>query len=226
MQPRATSSGMALPLGLAFLAGYVDAYGLLKLATFVSFMSGNTTQTGAAAGQAMIGQALFAAAVPSAIAIVCFVVGVFIGTWLHVGSRRALNPIVFGSITGLLALVFVLEQFAALNANLAIALLSIAMGLLNITVSQLGPEPISVTFVTGVLNKLGQHLAWAARGTKLENAADARDTHLRRAGWLALLWTCFLLGAVLLAVVIPHLNHRSLLLPTLVLGLISIIAAR
>ncbi|HEY0551302.1 MAG TPA: DUF1275 family protein, partial [Verrucomicrobiae bacterium] len=35
-----------LAIQLALIAGYVDAYGFLAYGTYVSFMSGNTTQTG------------------------------------------------------------------------------------------------------------------------------------------------------------------------------------
>jgi uncharacterized membrane protein YoaK (UPF0700 family) len=52
------------------LAGFVDAYGIITYNTYLSFMSGNTTQTGY-----RIGQGDFAAAVPSALAIVSFVSG-------------------------------------------------------------------------------------------------------------------------------------------------------
>ena len=45
---------------LALIAGYVDAYGLIRYQTYLSFMSGNTTQTGS-----QIGQGHLAAAVPS-----------------------------------------------------------------------------------------------------------------------------------------------------------------
>ena len=35
-----------LAAGLAMIAGYIDAYGLIRYQTYLSFMSGNTTQTG------------------------------------------------------------------------------------------------------------------------------------------------------------------------------------
>ena len=56
-----------LARGLAMLAGFVDAYGNITYNTDLSFMNGNTLQTGYRTGQAD-----FAAAVPSALAIVSF----------------------------------------------------------------------------------------------------------------------------------------------------------
>jgi uncharacterized membrane protein YoaK (UPF0700 family) len=69
---------------LALIAGYLDGYGLLFLKTYVSFMSGNTTFTGLKSGQGN-----FEAALPSAIAIVFFVTGSFLGN-LFTQSKFAL----------------------------------------------------------------------------------------------------------------------------------------
>ena len=66
-----------LAICLALIAGYVDAYGIRAFGVYVSFMSGNTTQTGSLSGQAN-----FAAALPSTLAIPFFVSGAFAGTWL------------------------------------------------------------------------------------------------------------------------------------------------
>ena len=70
-------------VALALVAGVVDGYGISTYQTYLSFMSGNTTQTGY-----NIGERDFAAALPSAIAIVFFVVGSFAGS----RSRRRLSP--------------------------------------------------------------------------------------------------------------------------------------
>src|SRR5580704_1817585 len=87
-----------LAICLALIAGYVDAYGLQAFATYVSFMSGNTTQTGS-----MIGQGNLVAALPSALAIVFFVAGSFAGTLLaHSGLRRS-RQVLFGVVAALLA---------------------------------------------------------------------------------------------------------------------------
>lgn len=53
-----------LAICLALIAGYVDAYGLIAYGIYVSFMSGNTTQTGSMSGQ---GQLLMA--LPSALPV-------------------------------------------------------------------------------------------------------------------------------------------------------------
>jgi uncharacterized membrane protein YoaK (UPF0700 family) len=87
-----------LAAGLAMIAGYIDAYGYFTFKTYLSFMSGNTTQTGYQTGQGDL------AAMPSLLAIVSFVIGVFTGTWLtHSGTHQS-RRLRFGVVAALLAL--------------------------------------------------------------------------------------------------------------------------
>lgn len=60
---------------LAIIAGYVDSYGFFNFKTFLSFMSGNTTQTGFSIGGLQWSYALI-----SFLAIVFFTAGIFPGT--------------------------------------------------------------------------------------------------------------------------------------------------
>ncbi len=180
-----------LAICLALIAGYVDAYGLIALGAFVSFMSGNTTQTGA-----MTGQGNLAAALPTALAIVFFLAGSFAGTWLtHSGLRRS-RQILFGVVAALLTVTLGVMQRNALDAKVGIAALSLAMGLMNTALSQIGAEPVNRTFVTGTLNKFGRHLALAAMRAPLPDTQGQWDTHLRRAGLMASVWAGFLSGAM------------------------------
>ena len=181
-----------LAICLALIAGYVDAYGLLAYGIYVSFMSGNTTQTGS-----MTGQGRLLAALPSALAIVFFVAGSFAGTWLTHSRLRHSRQVLFGAVAALLAVIIGGTQLGnpALLAEVCIATLSLAMGLMNTTLSQIGAEPVNLTFVTGTLNKIGRHLALAVRRAPLSDAQGQWDTHLRRAGLMAGVWAGFLTGA-------------------------------
>ena len=60
---------------VAVIAGFIDAYGMITYGVYVSFMSGNTTQTGYQAAEGAFGPASL-----SALAILFFVVGSFAGT--------------------------------------------------------------------------------------------------------------------------------------------------
>ena len=119
LQSQVVRAERRLAICLALIAGYVDAYGLVILSTYVSFMSGNTTQTGA-----MTGQGNLVAALPSALAIVFFVPGCFAGTWLiHSKLRYSRQPI-FGVAAALLAVVIGGTQLAFVGAEVCIATLS------------------------------------------------------------------------------------------------------
>jgi uncharacterized membrane protein YoaK (UPF0700 family) len=203
-----------LAICLAPIAGYVDAYGLIALGVYVSFMSGNTTQTGSLAGQGSV-----AAALPSALAIVFFLFGSFGGNWLiHSGLRHS-RRLLFGAVSTLLAVIIGVTQLGRLRPAVGIAALSLAMGLMNTTLSHVGPVPVSLTFVTGTLNKLAHHFALSVLRLPVADAQGPWDTHLRRAGLLASIWAGFLTGAVLAAAVISYFGVWVLLAP-----LISLLA--
>ena len=75
------------------------------------------------------------------------------------------------------------------------------MGIMNPAVARIGAESVNVTFVTGALNKIGNHLALAARGAAPLDAQGSLDTHLRRPGLEGGLWLAFFAGAVFTGVV-------------------------
>jgi uncharacterized membrane protein YoaK (UPF0700 family) len=179
LSPHARSE-RRLAICLALVAGYVDAYGLIAYGTYVSFMSGNTTQTGT-----MTGQGKLAAALPSAVAIVFFVVGSLAGTWIAHSGLRHSRRLLFGVVSILLAVIIGVTQFGLLDVEIGIATLNLAMGLMSTALSHVGAEPVSLTFVTGTLNKLGRHLALAVKRAALPDAQGPWDTHLRRAYLIA-----------------------------------------
>ncbi len=203
-----------LAICLALIAGYVDAYALFACSVFVSFMSGNTTSTGSA-----LGQGHFALAVPTGLAILFFVVGSFLGTFLTQSTLHHRRRALFGTIAALLAVIIAGTRPATpvLPPNLSISILALAMGLVNTAQSRVGAEPVSLTFVTGALNKIGAHLALALRRAPLPNAQGKADTHLRRAGVEASIWAGFAVGAVAAGAASLHFGVWALLPPCLAL---------
>jgi uncharacterized membrane protein YoaK (UPF0700 family) len=177
---------------LATVAGYTDGYGLRQFNTFVSFMSGNTTSTGV-----YLGEQKFHSALPEAVAILSFVVGTFLGHWILVGKYRYSHRIVLVTSAAFMTVFVILNLRVAFVAEVGIALLSVSMGIMNPAVARIGAESVNLTFVTGALNKLGGHLALAARATTPPDAQGSWDTHLRRAGLEGGLWLAFCAGAVL-----------------------------
>ena len=142
-----------LTIGLAILAGYIDAIGFLTLGGyFVSFMSGNSTQF--AVGMNDLG-AWRQAAIPFGI-IVLFVVGVMAGHALRHFARRP-SLAVLSLTTALLVAAAVAEELHL--AMLAAPLLTLTMGAANNAFIREGEPTSSVTYVTGTLVKFGQHFA-------------------------------------------------------------------
>jgi uncharacterized membrane protein YoaK (UPF0700 family) len=204
---------------LALVAGYLDGYGLFVLGTYVSFMSGNTTFAGLKSGQGN-----FPAALPSAIAILFFATGSFLGNLFAQSRLRYSHRLIFGLIAGLVATVGGIERHGLWNAPAEIALLSMAMGMMNPALSKVGAESVSLTFVTGTLNRIGGHLAAAAGRKPLSEGQGPGDSHLARARIDASIWSGFLVGAALSGMAASRFQMWALLPPCIVmiaLGLFS-----
>jgi uncharacterized membrane protein YoaK (UPF0700 family) len=202
-----------LAIWLALIAGYVDAYALIAFGVYVSFMSGNTTQTGS-----MLGQGKLLLAWPSAVAILFFVVGAFAGSWLTTSRLRNSRQVLLCAIAAVLAMIMVGTKLGnlALHAEVIIAMLGLSMGLLNSTQSHIGRVPVSLTFVTGTLNKMANHLALAARQAPVPDAQGQWDTHLRRAALMASVWGSFLTGAIVSGAASLYFGVWVLLPPLLI----------
>lgn len=182
----------ALAIGLAGLAGFVDAVGFLSAdGYFVSFMSGNTTRLGVNLARAP------AAALIPALLIAGFVLGVAAGAVVaaRAGARR--KPAVLGLVGALLVLGAASRPLAP--AGLTLACLVSAMGALNNTFQRDGEVAVGLTYMTGALVKLGQAIGAAAAGT-------------RRTGWPAylLLWSGLASGGVLGALAFTHVHGAAL----------------
>jgi uncharacterized membrane protein YoaK (UPF0700 family) len=198
------------------VAGFVDAYGIIAYGVYVSFMSGNTTQTGYQAGQEA-----FSAAAPSALAILFFVGGSFAGTLLAAVAGRRARQLIFGAAAAALAAVVGFTQLGSVSAGVLIATASFAMGVLNAALSRIGAQSVSLTFVTGSLSRIGAHFALALRRASLADAQGPWDTHLRRAFILARVWVGFLAGALLSGAATPRFGVWVLLGPVLILSALA-----
>lgn len=201
-----------LAMGFALIAGYVDAYSFRAFHTYVSFMSGNTTDLGASAGQLRL-------SVSAALAIVCFVLGAAAGTYSAQSALRGVRRLQFAAIAALLAAACAAVQLGPVVGPFCIAVLSFAMGLMNTLFPKIGAETVGLTFMTGDLNRIGSHLALALRRSSPADAQGPWDTQLRRAGLLASLWASFAVGAIASSAILSLTSGRSwsLALPSLAL---------
>ena len=202
-----------LAAGLAMIAGFVDAYGIITFGVYVSFMSGNTTQAGYETAQGA-----FRAAALSALAILFFVLGSFAATLLSEFGGRHARRLAHGVVAAALAAIAGLTGLGLLAGAVAIAPTSFAMGIMNNALSRVGGQSVSVGFVTGSLSRLGSHLAQAVRRAPLSDALGPWDTHSRRALTLARVWAGFLAGALLSGAATPRFGAWVLVAPALVLA--------
>lgn len=197
-----------LAAALSALAGYVDAVGFLHLGGFfVSFMSGNTTRIGVGlterGGDALIASGL----------IVTFVAGVVLGSLVASRVRLPRRPAVLALVTALLVLAAGLAM-ASFSGAAAVAM-ALAMGAENAVFGEGGEAHIGLTYMTGTLVKLGQHLAIAVTGGD-------------RLGWTPylLLWAGLLAGAILGAATYAAIGMHALWLASLAAAASAVVAAR
>ena len=203
----------AMSLGL--ICGYVDAYTLLTLKVFTSFMSGNTTSAGMKAGQAE------RTAWHDFLPIPCFLLGAFLGALLQQKKTPRATALVLLEVASLLAVGAIASRVLP-EPSLRVVLFSVAMGVLNTTLSRVGGQTVNLGFVTGDLKNLGEHLAGALSGEPLAGSQGAWDTHGRRAFTLSTVWTSFLIGAFLGGLLANRLLGWTLLLP--IAGLVLLAA--
>jgi uncharacterized membrane protein YoaK (UPF0700 family) len=201
---------------LATVAGFVDAYGIIAYGVFVSFMSGNTTQTGYQTAEGEFGPAS-----ASALAILFFFIGTFAGALFAGPAGQAARRLVFAFVAATLAAIIGLTQLGLLSTGFAIAIVSFSMGAFNIALSRVGAQAVSFTFVTGTLSRVGSHLALAARRAPLTDSQGPWDTHLRRALMLTRVWAGFLAGALLSGAATPRFGAWVLSAPVLILAALA-----
>ena len=176
-----TRREVVLATALTGLAGFTDATGYVYLGGyFVSFMSGNTTR-------AAVGAASFAwrdAGLAVGL-IAAFVGGVVAGTSVARLCPRSRRLAVLVLVTALLTFAALAHTLGVL-APIAPPLLAAAMGAENAVFERDGEVSLGVTYMTGTLVKIGQHLARALFG----EPSPALARYL-------LLWTGLASGGVL-----------------------------
>jgi uncharacterized membrane protein YoaK (UPF0700 family) len=211
-----TRNAELLAAALATIAGFIDAYGFITYGVYASFMSGNTTQIGYQSAEGAFGAASL-----SALAILFFVGGSFAGALLAQFAGRHARRVAFGVVAVLLTAIVVFWRFGFVSAGAHIPTISFAMGVMNIALSRVGALPVSLTFVTGTLSRVGSNLALALRRAPLPDAQGPWDTHLRRAMLLARIWVGFLAGASLSGAATPRFGAWVLLAPVLILAVLA-----
>lgn len=140
---------VALVVGLALLAGAVDAASFLDLGrVFTANMTGNTVLLGIALGQGETD-----AAWRSVVALLGFGAGVVFGAVL---AKRSLRLAFAAEATLVLAVVIL---WGLAGKVVLVGLAALAMGAQSATVGALGVPGVSTTYVTGTLVTMTSALA-------------------------------------------------------------------
>ena len=143
---------IALAIGLSCLAGYVDASGFLATGgIFVSFMSGNSTKLSVALAEHRYWYAALIAGV-----ILFFVLGVILGSVVSRLSGQKRKPRVLLFVGSVLTVAAVCHTVGW--TYISTACMVLAMGAENAVFQRDGEVSIGLTYMTGTLVKLGQHL--------------------------------------------------------------------
>lgn len=143
---------IALAIGLSCLAGYVDASGFLATGgLFVSFMSGNSTRFSIAFADQRF---TYAGLVLGVIAL--FVLGVMLGTAVSRLTHRLRKTAVLFLVGCLLIAGAICHSVG--QTYLSTGLMVLAMGAENAVFQRDGEVSIGLTYMTGTLVRLGQHL--------------------------------------------------------------------
>ena len=206
-----------LAIFLALIAGYIDATGMIKWKTYVSFMSGNTTSLGAAVPTGKSGIMITSFAVIS-----CFLLGIYSGTCLSLRKRIKNQILTFYIVSGILIFYSIIAYFYDINNLSSIAIVGFSMGMMNTIVTSVGSQKVNTDFVTGTLNSLARNTAML---TMTKDKVEKKE-YKYNAIHLLLLWIGFLSGAFTAPFLLDYLGKWTLIFPSLLLQICGLLISR
>lgn len=197
-----------LAIFLAFIAGYVDSTGLIQWKTYVSFMSGNTTQLGSAFFSDKPG-----IIITSVTVIVSFLIGIYAGTCLSLWKENRIKTSAFYIVSVILILYSIIHCYSQIADIPSIAIIGFSMGMMNTIVTAVGNQKVNTDFVTGTLNSLARNTAMFT----MSNDESEKSEYKSNAIHLLLLWLGFLSGAIFAPFLLGLLGNFTLILPAILL---------
>lgn len=197
-----------LAIFLAFIAGYTDATGLIQWKTYVSFMSGNTTQLGAAFFSNKSG-----IIITSLTVVISFLIGIYSGTCLSLWKKCSIKTIAFYIVSGILMVYTLINYYHPIPVILSVAIIGFAMGVMNTIVTSVGNLKVNTDFVTGTLNSLAKNTAIFT----MSNDENEKRESKANAVHLLLLWIGFLSGAAVSSLLLGILKNWTLIVPAVLL---------
>ena len=205
-----------LAIFLALIAGYVDATGFVKWKTYVSFMSGNTTQLGAGLSSQSLVILITTLAVISS-----FLIGIYLGTCLFLCKMLKIKSLSFYVVAGILMIYTIIAYFYSINNISSVAIIGFSMGIMNTIITSVGNQKVNTDFVTGTLTSLARNTALLS----MTNDVAEREEYKSNAIHLLLLWISFLSGAIFGPIMLGYFGNWTLAFPaTLILACGSLIS--
>lgn len=148
----------ALAVGFAFVAGFADSLGFMFLGgMFLSFMSGNVTRMAVSSIEGHPELAVLAASCVGAF-LFGVIEGAFVRRWaLHTARRDWVREIVMANMCVLFVISCLLLAIGL--PRIAMVTLGAGIGSMNSIFERGGEVSIPLTYMTGTLVKMGQHVA-------------------------------------------------------------------
>jgi len=169
IRPAGSFEKVAIAILMTWTAGFIDLVGFISLyGLYVSHMSGNTV-----AMARHISQLDWVGFVRHAWPIATFIFGLILGAFIYDAEKRRHIKVPFPATVGLEALLIIafiaagagngftanIPPQPALKFFVMVALLTIAMGLQNVSIRKVGGINVYTTFVTGSLVKFAESVS-------------------------------------------------------------------
>jgi uncharacterized membrane protein YoaK (UPF0700 family) len=206
---------------LTWAAGYVDAVGWLTWQhIYTANMSGNSVGIGVQTAAADWSRAAL-----RAWPVLMYVIGLLLcRLMIEIAARRQAPRIAWFAFTVEIALLLIAIAHAP-GAVAGIALLALAMGIQNATLTKFGAMTLHTGFVTGTLVKFAEQLSaflfWLHdHGGGLREWLAQRS--FRYSTWLLSVWIAYVIGAILGAAADHRWALSALLIPTLLLAALAV----
>jgi uncharacterized membrane protein YoaK (UPF0700 family) len=219
---------LVLVVALASVAGFLDAVSLARIThTFVAFQTGNLVLVGLD-----VGRGHWSDAVPPALAIVAFLAGsALVPTVVRgaAGVRRVIVVRLLGTTIALLLVEAVLVAIVCgvgtgdapgrVLRSVCTVLSGVAMAFQTPVVRTVDGVPVSSTFSTGMLTRLGQ-----AFGALPDASSRPRESAVARVLGATVL--AFLVGAVVGGALLEPLGNATIFVPVVALVVIATATVR
>jgi uncharacterized membrane protein YoaK (UPF0700 family) len=241
-EPLTVFENVTIALLMTWTAGFIDLVGYLALyGLYVSHMSGNTV-----AMARHLSQDDWIGFVRHGWPIVTFIFGLILGAFIFDAEKRRNIKVPFPATVGLETLLVAgfieaagnhfkadIPPQPALKFFAMVALLTISMGLQNVSIRKVGGMNVYTTFVTGSLVKfaesVSEFLFWVRDRTHHRFRrrigkvlrVSPRQISLQRAALTFALYIIYLGGAVCGALATDRWALRGLFAPLVILGLIT-----